>query len=129
MATPYRLGIIGLLYLIIHVVAATPLNFSDPTHLDNVRDLTATGTTYRVGNLDYFAHPVSDGSLNTSRIKTTNGLATTQHLPLTVIVTDDSTFSEATLQRTIESYKARDDVFQESFLRGELSDMQSYHSS
>lgn len=106
-------------FLFISAVSAASGKFNKATHRNDVA-LASTGATYRLGGIDYFAHPQSVGTLNTSGIHRDEESAVLQHLPLTVIVTDNPKFSQATLERTIESYTSRDDVFQESFLNGEF---------
>lgn len=106
-------------FLLICAATAAPESFNRADSAKDAGQLTSTGATYSLGGINYFAPPQSEGTLSRSKISLKEDSAIPQHLPLTVLVTDDSKSSQATLERTIDAYKAHDDVFQESFLNSE----------
>ncbi|TCD63124.1 hypothetical protein EIP91_005996 [Steccherinum ochraceum] len=84
-----------------------------------------TGKTLVLGNVSYFVPPTPVSQLNISGdAKTLSSLSTTANdfageiIPITVIPTSNTSFGQAQFQSTVDSYKASDDVFSESFLAG-----------
>ncbi|TCD66406.1 hypothetical protein EIP91_001397 [Steccherinum ochraceum] len=84
-----------------------------------------TGKTLVLGNVSYFVPPTPVSQLNISGdAKTLSSLSTTANdfageiIPITVIPTSNVSFGQAQFQSTVDSYKASDDVFSESFLAG-----------
>lgn len=85
-----------------------------------------TGKTLVLGNISYFIPPTPVSQLKLERDANTLSLLSKiaasfagEIIPITVIPTSETVFGQAQFESTFSSYKAKDDVFSESFLTGE----------
>lgn len=70
---------------------------------------------FELGNVSYLANTVHPKAVLSADCKPATSL-----LPVTVVKTNESTISQATLEEVISSYLAADDVFNHDFLDGVL---------
>ncbi|THH16649.1 hypothetical protein EUX98_g9266, partial [Antrodiella citrinella] len=82
-----------------------------------------TGKTLVLGNVSYFVSPTPVSQLNiggdanvSSALTTTASDFGGEIIPLTVILTSNISFGQSQFEATVNSFKASDDVFSESFL-------------
>ncbi|THH31880.1 hypothetical protein EUX98_g2299 [Antrodiella citrinella] len=84
-----------------------------------------TGKTLVLGNVSYFVSPTPVSQLEIGSLANVSSTLTTtasdfagEIIPLTVILTSNISFGQSQFEATVNSFKASDDVFSESFLAG-----------